>query len=216
MKKPGLSTHPSKRASRTRQQILQAAAEVFTAQGYSGATTRRIAETARVSELTLFRHFGTKKNLFLETIRQNSALPSIEMALAGQMSGDPRQDLTLIGVQLLKTLIQRREVILMTFYEAERLPELRQIIVQVPKAQRRLLAGYLFHLTEQGLIKTTNIEISAQAFLGMLFAYAVYQGLEKEISIQDESEIRSIVEVFVDIFLEGILVQDEQPDGGQS
>jgi len=216
MKKPGLATHPSKRASRTRQQILQAAAEVFTAQGYSGATTRGIAETAGVSELTLFRHFGTKKNLFLETIRQNSALPSIEMALAGQMSGDPRQDLTLIGVQLLKTLIQRREVILMTFYEAERLPELRQIIVQVQKAQRRLLAGYLFHLAKQGLIKTTDIEISAQAFLGMLFAYAVYQALEKETSNQNESEIRSIVEVFVDIFLEGILVQDEQPDGGQS
>jgi AcrR family transcriptional regulator len=206
MNNPDLTTHPSKRASRTRQQILQAAAEVFTAQGFSGATTRGIAETARVSELTLFRHFGTKKNLFLETIRKNSALPGIEMALAGQMSGDPRPDLILIGIQLLKTLIQRREVILMTFYEAERLPELRQIIVQVPKAQRRMLAGYLSRLAEQGLIKPTDTEITAQAFLGMLFAYAVYQALEKETSSQDESEIHSIVETFVDIFLKGILV----------
>jgi AcrR family transcriptional regulator len=207
MNKPMPSTFISKRARRTRRQILEAAAEVFIAQGYAGATTRSIAEVARVSELTLFRHFGNKKNLFVETIQQHSALPGIEQALASQMSGNSRPDLILIGVHLLNSLIERREAILMTLCEAERLPELRQIILQVPQAQRSLLAGYLSRLAEQGLIKNMDPEITAQAFLGMLFAYVVYQALEAENSRQDNVEIRSRVETFVDIFLKGVLVQ---------
>jgi AcrR family transcriptional regulator len=207
MEKPSISKPLSKRARRTRQQILQAAAEVFTAQGFAGATTRGIAETAGVSELTLFRHFGSKKNLFLETVRLHSALPGIEQALTKQMSGDPRSDLILIGVHLLKTLIVRREVILMTFYEAERLPELRQLIIQVPQAQRSMLSGYLSKLAEQDLIRSLDPEITAQAFLGMLFAYAVYQTLEIDPTSQSETQIRSRVETFVDIFLKGILVK---------
>jgi AcrR family transcriptional regulator len=206
MEKPSISKPLSKRARRTRQQILQAAAEVFTAQGFAGATTRGIAETAGVSELTLFRHFGSKKNLFLETVRLHSALPGIEQALTKQMSGDPRPDLILIGVHILKTLIVRREVILMTFYEAERLPELRQLIIQVPQAQRSMLSGYLSKLAEQDLIRSLDPEITAQAFLGMLFAYAVYQTLEIDPTSQSETQIRSKVETFVDIFLKGILV----------
>jgi AcrR family transcriptional regulator len=207
MEKPSISKPLSKRARRTRQQILQAAAEVFTAQGFAGATTRGIAETAGVSELTLFRHFGSKKNLFLETVRLHSALPGIEQALTKQMSGDPRPDLILIGVHILKTLIVRREVILMTFYEAERLPELRQLIIQVPQAQRSMLSGYLSKLAEQDLIRSLDPEITAQAFLGMLFAYAVYQTLEIDPTSQSETQIRSKVETFVDIFLKGILVK---------
>ena len=41
----------------TRERILDAATQVFSEQGYSGATTRAIATLAKVNEMTLFRHF---------------------------------------------------------------------------------------------------------------------------------------------------------------
>jgi TetR/AcrR family transcriptional regulator len=44
--------------------IMDAALEVFAQQSYGGATTRAIAEKAGFSELTLFRKFKNKKNLF--------------------------------------------------------------------------------------------------------------------------------------------------------
>ena len=44
--------------------LIQAARELFGEQGYSGVTTRQIAERAGVSEAILWRQFRTKANLF--------------------------------------------------------------------------------------------------------------------------------------------------------
>ena len=44
--------------------LLDAARSLFAAKGYAGATTRDIALEAGVSEALLFRHFGTKAQLF--------------------------------------------------------------------------------------------------------------------------------------------------------
>ncbi len=51
-----------------RQRLLEAAARVFARDGLSGATTRAIAREARVNEVTLFRHFGSKDKLLAEVV----------------------------------------------------------------------------------------------------------------------------------------------------
>ena len=51
--------------------ILSAAAELFAARGYSAIGTREIAECARVNECTLFRHFGSKRELLKVLIERH-------------------------------------------------------------------------------------------------------------------------------------------------
>ena len=54
-----------RRGSREVQNLLvEAARSLFSAKGFAGATTRDIALEAGVSEALLFRHFGTKAQLF--------------------------------------------------------------------------------------------------------------------------------------------------------
>jgi len=48
--------------------ILQAATEEFERHGYAGATTASIARRADVTEMQLFRCFGSKERLFRETV----------------------------------------------------------------------------------------------------------------------------------------------------
>ncbi len=48
--------------------LIDAARSEFSEQGYGGAKTREIAGRAGVSEVTLFRHFGSKSKLFKETV----------------------------------------------------------------------------------------------------------------------------------------------------
>jgi AcrR family transcriptional regulator len=61
-----------KRTRRSRddllERIVQAAREEFQRNGFAGATTAAIARTAGVTEAQLFRYFGSKANLFRETI----------------------------------------------------------------------------------------------------------------------------------------------------
>jgi len=48
-----------------REQILDAAMTVFVEKGYSGSTTLEIAKAANISEVTLFRYFTSKQEMFL-------------------------------------------------------------------------------------------------------------------------------------------------------
>lgn len=47
-----------------RDRLLKAAHELFTDLGYRATTTKEIAARAHVAELTLFRHFGSKADIF--------------------------------------------------------------------------------------------------------------------------------------------------------
>jgi AcrR family transcriptional regulator len=57
-----------RKADRKRQ-LLEHAKELFVTHGYQNTTTKDIAESAGVSEPVLYRHFPSKKALFLEVLQ---------------------------------------------------------------------------------------------------------------------------------------------------
>jgi AcrR family transcriptional regulator len=74
-KKKVKGTQPKSRKKRTRrkgtetrQLILSAATELFSAHGYAGTTTRKIADHANANEVLIFRYFGSKADLFRQAI----------------------------------------------------------------------------------------------------------------------------------------------------
>jgi AcrR family transcriptional regulator len=48
--------------------LLDAARDLFAERGFKGTSTRDVAERAGVSEVMIFRHFGSKANLFQESV----------------------------------------------------------------------------------------------------------------------------------------------------
>jgi AcrR family transcriptional regulator len=52
-------------AGERRQAVLDTAGTVFSRSSYRGATTAEIAREARISEPILYRHFGSKRDLYL-------------------------------------------------------------------------------------------------------------------------------------------------------
>ncbi len=56
-------------ADLTRQRLVRAALELFTAQGYHNTTTPQIAKKAGVAEGTIYRHFHSKQHLLNELFR---------------------------------------------------------------------------------------------------------------------------------------------------
>ena len=62
-----MKTSPTQRlpAAERRQALIEAASRVFSTGSYAGATTADIAREAGVSEPILYRHFGSKRDLYL-------------------------------------------------------------------------------------------------------------------------------------------------------
>src|SRR6267378_1227114 len=56
-------------ADLTRERLVRAALELFTAQGYHETTTPQIAKKAGVAEGTIYRHFTSKQHCFNELYR---------------------------------------------------------------------------------------------------------------------------------------------------
>jgi len=185
----------------TRQRILYAAAQLFAEQGYARATTRALAAAAGVNEVTLFRHFGSKQNIFASVV-EAFAGPALAAALETQLTGDYRQDLLAMGQQVLGLLLERREAMRLMLCEAEHFPEVRQTLAQNPRRLRQALSAYLEAQIARGQVRPLHTEAAAQAFWGMFFAYTISLWLLDE-AIQPEMSSEALVELFVDIFVRG-------------
>ncbi len=60
-------------AAERRQQLLDTAATLFAQRGYAGTTTSELAKAAGVTEPIIYRHFKSKKDLFIALIDETGA-----------------------------------------------------------------------------------------------------------------------------------------------
>lgn len=74
-----------------RQQIIEAALQVFIQKGYRAATTVEIAKAADISEVTLFRYFASKQEIFqagiepilVESLESDLLIENQELSIEG-------------------------------------------------------------------------------------------------------------------------------------
>ena len=188
----------------TRERLIQAAAELFATLGYARTTTLKIAAEAGVSEVTLFRHFGSKKNLFATVLEEYADTQDMRADLGSQFTGDYHQDMLTLGRHFMHALIERREAMRMMLCEASHFEEVSEVLGQVPRGLRDGLATYLRRQIASGNVQDMDPEVMAQAFFGMFFSYNVGQAIFAE-NMALDTTIDNLIQQFVDIFVNGTI-----------
>jgi AcrR family transcriptional regulator len=74
-------------AGARRQAVLETACRVFSRSSYRGATTAEIAREAEISEPILYRHFGSKRDLYLACL--DEAWASFRAEAEAAIAADP-------------------------------------------------------------------------------------------------------------------------------
>jgi AcrR family transcriptional regulator len=77
----------------TEKKILLAATKLFSESGYSGVSTRKIAEQAGVNEITLFRYFKSKSNLLQSVIKHFAVEGNIIEKISKDITGNIKDDI---------------------------------------------------------------------------------------------------------------------------
>jgi len=189
----------------TKQRLLDATLKLISEKGYLGATTREIAQEAGVTELTLFRHFGTKEKLFEELLRNHTFLPRLKELLpelAGLSYGD---SLRLIATRFLLSLKERKSMVKIMYSEVTIYPEkIKKLYNKFIEDLRLTLASYFRGLQKKGLLRTVSPEMAAQLFLGMLFSYFRSEEIMREGGMKKQTMDKNI-KAFVDIFMFGTM-----------
>lgn len=114
-----------KKAARTREQILDVAAELFLAQGYDETTMEQIAEAAEVAPSTLYRYFPSKDLLILGRLTESIQLGE---ALRRRPEGEP----------LPQALREMLLTVLESVQDGQRFAGLRHVIDTSPVPRARL------------------------------------------------------------------------------
>lgn len=81
-------TAPLREGASGRDQILDAAAQMFSEQGYSAASTRRIAEAVGVKQASLYYHFASKQDILAELLA-GTVRPSLAFSARLARSDEP-------------------------------------------------------------------------------------------------------------------------------
>lgn len=92
---PGRPRHqqPSRPGATARDEILDAAAELFTTQGFASTSTRSIADAVGIRQSSLYHHFKTKDDILEDLLEGTvSAGLTFARAVAALPAGDPETE----------------------------------------------------------------------------------------------------------------------------
>lgn len=150
---PNYSPSLAATAPPSREKLIEAAARVYAAHGFRGATTRRIAVEAGVNEVTIFRLFGSKTALIDEALRRSTSAPTEAGAALPDVPRQPQRELTAWCVSQLAALRERRALIRTSMGEADERPEALPCAAAVPTGAAAELKRYMCELYRLGFVE---------------------------------------------------------------
>jgi AcrR family transcriptional regulator len=166
----------------SRQKLIDAAIAVFGEFGFRGATTRRIAETAGVNEVTLFRLFGSKGALLEEAVRESQHDTSRRAdAHLPDEPGDVEAELTAWAREHWRTMRERRAVIRKMMSEVEEHPHISACLNEGWDRIHGAVTRYFERLRERGeLAPDVPIPTAVTMLNGVLFADAMGRDIKRD------------------------------------
>lgn len=190
-----------------KQQIIDAALQVFSQKGFEKATNFDIARAAGIrSPGLIYHYFKSKGDLFREVLQQRATVLELLSHPEDLMDRPPRAVLTLFATRLLNSLEHGVSIPMMKIMlsEAVRRPAIAEIFNRIgPGRGIAFLTRYLAYQMDLGRLRRMDPGIAVRSFVGSLLAYIIL----REVFIQPDSKditIEAMVAGAVDIFLCGM------------
>jgi AcrR family transcriptional regulator len=187
--------------------ILEAAANVFCRQGFSGASIDEIAAEACVSRQTVYNHYREKETLFMAVVadvmdRANAQLYAI-LSTFPERTDNLEDDLVRFSMSLSRNCICNKEgrfLRRLVQNEGERYPHLFQSWREHGPGKIDGALGALFsRLAHKGALRIDDIDVAARQFLALANADLQMITLfgEKPTEAQFETAARNAVRCFL-------------------
>jgi AcrR family transcriptional regulator len=184
----------------TSQRIIAAAMQLFGQVGYTRASTRLIAEAAGVNEVTLFRHFGSKKNLLMACMEAFNA-GGFSATFEARLSGDYPSDIALMARLQQQNTAENLNVLRLLLSDARNMPELQEAMRSGGGGNMALVAAYFQRQIEAGVVRPDlPAEALASAFDSLFSTPVIFANLFQDSEtpvLPDEKTFAALVSLFV-------------------
>lgn len=167
---------PSKRipAAARRAEVLRAAAALFGERGYAGTRLDDIAAAAGVTKPIVYRHFDSKKALYLALLERHEAdMPAFLAGIGGELAGLEGEELArAILAHWLDYVRQNSHGWLMLFRDASGDAAIQSYRLRVSARAREIMAGFV--ATQAGGIPPAQVEPTAELLRSGLAGLALW------------------------------------------
>lgn len=184
----------------TRTSLLDVTARLYSEFGWRGTTTRRIAEAAGVNEVTIFRQFGSKEALLLESIQSASQQETTNHL--PDVPSDLRRELTQWALAHHTEISGKRQMIRNCLAEWEEHPELAPVVCE---GGMKAFADTTRYLTEARARQLIGKEGSLEAATVMLMNAVFMDAMTRDVGpLSPPHTVPEVVEMFVDLVLRAL------------
>lgn len=181
----------------TTDRIILSAGELFQEKGFHSVSMKNIANRANVSEMTVFRHFSSKKQVLEAVIKKMSYIPPLKEVFEGKLCWDLESDLLLISTTYQNIMMDNRLAFLITLREDKTIPEVSEFIRHGPPQFESFLKKYFSLMQEKKQIVESNIEALALSFMAINFGYFFFKVCGHEmVGISDQQYIETVIHLF--------------------
>lgn len=200
---------PIPRGARRRREIAEAAEQVFLDHGFADTTMKMVALAAGASKETLYRHFGSKEDLFLEIVTNRNN--EVRQTLDAELDSDRPIPIILrsVGISLLECICSPAVVALARIIvnEAPRHPTLGDAFyAMAPGRTLQKLTRYLMEAKARGEFVGEAPEVAAEIYTGsvvgkfvplMLFTPHAFTVDRKQIEAHVDEVVRTFSNSYV-------------------
>jgi AcrR family transcriptional regulator len=200
----------------TRLRILEAAAGKFAAFGFRSATMKQIAAAAEVNDVTVYRYFPKKQQLYWAAIEWKVRSTTFNQQALESLgrSGRPRDMLEQLGERVLGVLLRDHSLGRLIYFA----------VLELPEEKKRLYEGHLKPLLDgltaqidawvkAGEIRAVDPHSAALAIIGMLWSpYNLQELFGMEIPKQES--VKQMAGEFAELCLRGLGANSTQTPVG--
>lgn len=185
---------------KTKDKIVKSALKLFSKKGFLGTTTKEIAREAKVAEVTLFRYFSSKENLFIDVLKSQSFLPTLKDLIPKIEKTEYKEALTTVARYYLDLLKKKRDLICIMHTEIFQYPdEIRAIHSKMIHEVYLVFSSYLEKLKKANILrKDLDTNYASLAYFGMLFNLFIKKELLKK-----KIDLKKALATYIEIFYRG-------------
>jgi AcrR family transcriptional regulator len=189
-------------AAERKRMILESALAVFAASGYANAGVEEVARAAGVAPSAIYRHFPSKRELYLAVLRDAGARLLATWTESAEAIGDPLQTVWQIGMDYYDH-VQTRSTYARLFFQAlgdTSDEDVRAAIAGNYLAMVDAYAGRLADAQSRGIVRT-DVDPRIMAWHSMAIGFTF--DLVNHLSLDDELD-RPRVEDWGHLYIESI------------
>lgn len=178
--------------------LMLAAIDLMAEKGYKGVSTKEIAAAAGVSEMTLFRNFGSKQNLLDKAVDHYHYSIEMTKIFHEKVIWDLRADLLMISQMYHEIMDRNRKLFLIVLSDNE-LAEIREKAQKHPRKLLELLTNYFADMQEKNKLIATDAETLAITFMWMNYGAFITKlfGASSITKVTQQNFMQSSIELFV-------------------